>query len=148
MGEAVSVASVGLGIGTQYKANQRADMANRRMASAQKKANMVEQRKAEIANAREIEKAVENARAARAMNVAAQSAQGGSSSAMAGSNAAINSTLAGNVGFSNTILASNQLKNKYLQKGRDQYNTLMAQSANWQAAGNLAGQAASIAMPS
>ena len=148
MGETVSMATIGLGAGASYKSNQRAGMANRRLASAQKKANMVEQRKAEIANAREIERAVESARVARAMNVASQASQGGSSSAMQGANAAVESTLAGNIGFSNTLLASNQLKNRYLQKGRDQYNNLMAQSANWNAVGNLASQAGSLVMPS
>lgn len=148
MGESAGALALGTNIGASYKSNQEQDIANRKLASAQKKANLVEKRLSEVRNAREIEKAANQARTNSAQNIAAQASSGVSnSSALSGTLASSQAALSGKIGFSNTLLAGNAAKNYYLQRGRDQYNAHMNKANNWQAVGNLSSQAASVFTP-
>lgn len=141
-------AALGGNLASGYAANRERDIANRRLATAQKNANKVEKRIAEITNARNIERAANRTRTAVASNIAAQASSGvGSSSAMMGNNAALSSTLSGDVGFMNTQMAGADAKFNYLQKGQDQYNKHMAKAGNIEAIANIGNQAASIFMP-
>lgn len=131
-------AAIGVSAFSAYKSNQQQDIAQRRQARAQKKANQVEQRQAELSNARERKRVVEQMRIQNAMNISSGDVSGVSGSSLTGANIAGGASLAGAIGFQNMQLAGNSLIRNTLQAGQEAYARSMSRANNYSAISSLA----------
>lgn len=140
----------GIAVGSQLFARREERKANKAQRNAQKAANAVETRRAEISNQRARRQAASQAVSMRASNIAAAASFGGAgagTSSLMGANQAIQSNLSSAIGYQNTILAANVHSSNLLQRGADRAARYQARAGNYSAVGGLAGQAMPFFMP-
>lgn len=140
----------GIAVASSIMSNKEQAKASRAERKAQKRANAVESRRAQIANQRARKQAAAQTMQAMSSNIASAASFGGAgagTSSMMGANQSFQSNLSSSIGYQDTILAANVHKSRLLQRGADQSARHQARAGNYAAIGGVAGQATPFFMP-
>lgn len=138
MGFEVAVGALAVGAASGYMSAREESKAAKATARAQKLANAIEQRRADIENQRQRRLSAMQTVAGIASNEA-YSAGAGTFSTTVGANTSMLSDFSSAIGASNTALAAQAGQFNALQKGADQAMRYKNRANNWAAVSRLSG---------